>query len=95
MNVQKSYCTIPSVGVGGGYVDRMFKFYVKVFLCDGQGTVRQAILYPEAGLVQLRIFKSSCSRTLAPACGALVHIVGIQSSCSVIGLISPLTMGSG
>ena len=26
-------------------MDKMLKFYVKVFLCDGQGTVRRAILY--------------------------------------------------
>ena len=44
---RKSYCTIPGIGVGGvGVVgvDNMLKFYVK-FLCDGQGPVRQAILY--------------------------------------------------
>ena len=37
MNVQKSYCTTPCFGVGGGGdgVDKMLKFYVEVFLCDG------------------------------------------------------------
>ena len=35
----KSCCTTPHFGVGGG-VDKMLKF-----LCDGQGTVRGAILY--------------------------------------------------
>ena len=31
---RKSYCTTPGVGVGvgGGSVDKMLKFYVKVFL---------------------------------------------------------------
>ena len=49
MNVQKSYCTTPCFGVGG--VDKMLKFYVEVFLCDGQGAVRQAILYTYSSCV--------------------------------------------
>ena len=39
----KSYCTTPGVGVVGG-VGVSKKFNVKVFLCDGQGAVRRAIL---------------------------------------------------
>ena len=30
---RKSYCTTPGIGIGGGVgVDKMFKFYVKVFM---------------------------------------------------------------
>ena len=48
---RKSYCTTPGVGVGVGIgvgggvgISKMLKFYVKIFLCDGQGAVRPAIL---------------------------------------------------
>ena len=47
---RKSYCT--TIGVGGGSVDKMLKFYVFKFLCDGQGAVRQAILYGDRSCVR-------------------------------------------
>ena len=28
-------------------MDKMLEFYIKVFLCDGQGAVRQAILHAD------------------------------------------------
>ena len=41
---RKSYCTTPgdsiSSGVGRLGASKMFKFYIKVFSCDGQGPVR-------------------------------------------------------
>ena len=41
---RKRYCTTPvGIGVGGG-IGVSKKFNVKVFLCDGQGAVRRAIL---------------------------------------------------
>ena len=43
--VQESYFTTPGVGVGVGGGGISKKFNVKVFLCDGQGTVRRAILF--------------------------------------------------
>ena len=43
---RKSYCITAGTDVGGGSgVSKMFKFYFKVLLCNGQGTLRQAILY--------------------------------------------------
>ena len=55
MKSRKSYCTTPSIGIGvgvgigisvGGGVgaSKMLKFLHLSFLCDGQGTVRRAIL---------------------------------------------------
>ena len=42
------YCTIPVVSVGirgsGSSISKMLKFYVKISLSDGQGTVRCAFL---------------------------------------------------
>ena len=42
MIYRKSCCTTPNVSIGSGRVSK--KFYIKI-LCDGQGAVRQAILY--------------------------------------------------
>ena len=44
---EELYCTSPGVGVGVGGGGGSKKFNVKVFLYDGQGTVRRAILSPE------------------------------------------------
>ena len=44
----KSYCTIPGAGVGvgvsGGDMDKMLKFYIKSFYVMGKGAVRRATL---------------------------------------------------
>ena len=55
---RKSYCTDPGCGIGGGNdvgigirggvgISKMLKFYIQVFVSDGQVPVRQAILYAD------------------------------------------------
>ena len=43
----RAYCTISCVGVSGGCLEKMLKFYVKAFESDGHGAVRGAILYAD------------------------------------------------
>ena len=56
---RKSYCTVPGIGVGSGVgvnggvgSNKMLSFMLK-FLCDGQGTVRGAILYMDRSCFHL------------------------------------------
>ena len=50
---KKSCCTTPGieVGISGSIsISKMLKFMLK-FLCDGQGPVRQAILYKDRSCI--------------------------------------------
>ena len=76
---RKSYCTTVGIGVGGGGVDKMFKFYVKVFSSDVQGTVWRAILYTDrscSNYLPLSIFFNSFSEHNSAAVRNLLMILG-------------------
>ena len=54
---EELYCTTPGVGIGGVSMDKMLKFYVKVFYVMGNVLLGE-LSCTWTGLVRFKVFRS-------------------------------------
>ena len=71
MKFRKSYYTTPGVSLG---VSKCYCFYVKVFLCDGQGADRRAILSSDRSCFEIDVAEIIKGLTF-----------GLLETCEIIG----------
>ena len=90
MNGQDVFLSLPwrpglyGIGIDGrcGGFSKTLKFYIKVFLCDGQVTVRRAILYTD----------SSCETSYFSIERYIVLHLNLRTVYNFLFIITPLFM---